>query len=122
MRGLTREKACAVARRYVAIRWRQAMMREQAVASRWAIHRTRSSASIKLLAMLTITSPNCGNKEEGKIFFLAAMLEEIVRAIFFLANFIEQSAISVKQLNSLGNSDMFVNRLNIKIVAKRRKD
>lgn len=38
------------------------MIREQAKASRWAIHSTRSSAIIKLLAMLTITSPSwCPN-------------------------------------------------------------
>lgn len=36
------------------------MIREQARASRWAVHSTRSSAIIKLLAMLTITSASWG--------------------------------------------------------------
>ena len=58
---LTREKAWApLARRCTAILWRHWMMREQALASLWAIHSTRSSASIRLLEMLTITSPNWG--------------------------------------------------------------
>lgn len=61
--ALTREKACAEAKRWAAILWRQAMMREQAVASRCAIHSTRSSASIRLLAMLTITSPSWKKKK-----------------------------------------------------------
>lgn len=60
---LTRETDCAAARRCTAIFWRQAMMREQAMSSRWAIHNTLSSASIKLLAMLTITSPSCRQRE-----------------------------------------------------------
>lgn len=34
------------------------MIREQAKASRWAIHSTLSSAIIRLLAMLNITSPS----------------------------------------------------------------
>lgn len=69
--ALTKEKACAVARRQTAIFWRQAMIREQARASRWAIPSTRSSAIIKLLAMLTITSPSwspCKQKKQLHMF------------------------------------------------------